>query len=203
MEPMPHAQQSNTEAQQDGGAARTRALLLHALPHPSAALCWRRLRYEITRKWTPAMFRGFRALHHQADAGGGVGMDFAISGRRLRVEFSIHYPFHALRLFVMSRRVPHGPLVARALHARLGPPELRARVARYLAEPRAVPVKEWLYRQHVRHVSHVSGEAALRRCMQALPPHHWSPAMDLAQLWDPVVRFMTECTERDPPEAFF
>ena len=107
------------------------------------------------------------------------------------------------RLFVMSWRVPHGPHAARALHARLGPPELRARVARYLAEPRAAPFKEWLYRQHVRHVSRVSGESALQRCMQALPPHHWSPAMDLAHRWDTVVRFMTECTERALPEAFF
>ena len=180
---------------------QTRDLLLHALPHPSPALCWRRLRYEIAHKWTPAMLRGFRALRHQAD--GGLEVDFAVAGQRLLVEFSPHYPFHALRLRVMSRRVPRGPDVARALHARLPPPELRLRVARYLAEPRAVPLKEWVYRRHSLRFSQVAGADAMRRCAQTLPPHFWSPAMDLAVLWGTARAFLDDACGGGTPEAFF
>ena len=186
----------------DNEIQKNRDLLLQALPRPSPALSWRRLRHEIMHKWTPATLRGFRALHRQAD--GGLEVDFAAAGQRLRVVFSIHYPFRALRLFVMSRRVPHAPHVARALHARLPPPELRARVARCLAEPCSVPFKEWIYLRHARGASSpTTGAAAARRCTQALPPHHWSPAMDLAQLWDAIVSMLAAAARGGGSADFF
>ena len=152
------------------------------------ALNCRRLRHEVRRLWTPDMHRALRSLRRR---GGDLEAIFETRSRHppLVVVFPPDYPFRCMRLCVEVWRVPHSLWVARALRRR--PAAVRDSVADALRRPVRVDLKRWAYEGVRRHEGEEAAAEAARRYTRRLPPHLWTPAMDLARhCWEEVTRML-------------
>ena len=98
---------------------------------------------------------------------------------------------------MMERVVEHGADVVRALRARL-PPALVAAVRRHLVVRRRTPLKEWAY-YRLRAIygdDHEEPTRFMTEYTRTLPPHHWSPCMDLPQQWDAIMQILQLCEKK-------
>ena len=145
----------------------------------------RRLRFELCRKWTPRMRAALRRLEPEPEPGdGGIEAIFSMDdGIILSITFPSQYPFKSFVPCVVERVVEHSLEVMRALCPRL-PRALLAAVRRHLAVRRRTPLKQWAYYRLY----------DIEEYTRTMPPHHWSPCMDLAQQWDAITRILRTCS---------
>ena len=160
-----------------------------ALPEGGGDLLRRRLRFELRRKWTPRMRAALRRLEpepepERAPGGGGIEAVFNMDdGIVLSITFPSQYPFKSFVPCVVEPAVEHSLEVMRALCPRL-PRALLVAVRRHLAVRRRTPLKKWAYHRLY----------DIEEYTRTMPPHHWSPCMDLAQQWDAITRILWTCS---------
>ena len=176
-------------------AALDRVYIARGAGAGGGSCVYRRLYYEILRRWSPEMWAALRHL----DVDGDTTAVFGVAGATVAVTFPARYPFLAPVLRVEERAVRHGVEVSRALRARL-PLPLVAAVRRHLCAPRRVPLKEWAYHRLRRRHGPSEANRFAEACTRHFPPHHWSPCMGLELQWDAVARLLRRCNS-DAPHA--
>ena len=143
----------------------------------------KRLRYDVAKRWTPAMRAALRTIEAD-EMEGAVEATFDLHSSVLVATFPRAYPFHCVSLQIDF------PAVARPrevlLATRSLPPVLQGLIAEYLVVRRRKPLKRWLYdRTRTAEGGDAAADVA-QQYTELLPPYVWSPATDLSTYWDAV-----------------
>ena len=146
----------------------------------------KRLRYDVTKRWTPGMRGALRELRAGED--GSVEATFELHSRALVAIFPRAYPFRSpsLQIAFLAVDKPGEVLLA----TRSLPPVLQGEIAGYLVVTRRRSLKRWLYEK----MRIVEGDEAAALVAQQytslLPPYVWSPATDLSSYWDAICAYI-------------